>query len=550
MQTIKLVLKALTHDERKALTIALVALLLSFAAFAFVTVEEKSVFVPIAGGSYAEGVIGQPIMVNPVLSENQADKDISALLYAPLFALLDDWKVSDDGRTYTVKLKEGLVWDDERPLTSDDVLFTVQTIQNPDAHSPLSKDWQGIAAERLSQLQLKFSLPTPYVFFTENLKRVRIIPKHIFGAIPIENVRLSEYNLEPVGNGPYKFAQYAKRKDGFVTEYQLAVNEHYVGTRPYIDNFSFKFYATQDELIKDFRLRRVNGFGSTLPLGSDIQNLPRVTTEAVSMPRYYAIFMNAVNNPALKDGNLRDALNMAINKEKMVAELFKGRASTIESPLFKGLVRLEPQDALGTTTIPQWLGSATSTAVYNPVEAARTIAALKTKDIKLTIVVPRMPFLEKAAELVKEDWIAAGIADVTIVAEDASVVANDYMKPRNYELLLFGNIYENPADLFPFFHSSQRFYPGLNLSLYQNLEADRLMETVRQKNDPVVQEQSLTRLETIIQNDAPSLFLFSLPYFYAHTSQLAGFAPNKITAPEDRFRNVEQWSVAVVRVLK
>ncbi len=550
MQTIKLVLKALTRDERNALTIAFLAFFVALAAFAFVTVEGKSAYVPIAGGSYAEGVIGQPIMVNPVLSENQADKDVSALIYSPLFSLLDDWKVSDDGREYTVKLKEGLVWDDAKPLTSDDILFTVQTIQDPDARSPLAKDWQGITVERLSQLQVKFTLPTPYVFFTENLKRVKIIPKHIFGAIPIENVHLSEYNLEPVGNGPYKFEQYAKRKDGFITEYRLSVNEHYAGTRPYIDNFSFKFYATQDDLIKDFRLRRVNGFGSTLPLGSDIQELPRVTMEAVPMPRYYAIFMNAVNNPALKDANLRYALNAAINKEKIVAETFKGRGGVIESPVFKGLIKFEPQDALGTTTVPQWLGSATSSPAYDPVGAARTIAGLKTKDIKLTLVVPHMSFLEKAAELIKEDWIAAGISDVSIVTEEPNTIANDYVKPRNYELLLFGNIYENPADLFPFWHSSQRFYPGLNLSLYQNNEADRLMELIRQKNDAGIQEQSLMRLETVIQNDTPSVFLFTLPYFYAHTSQLAGFAPGKITAPEDRFKNVEQWSVAVVRVLK
>ncbi len=550
MQTIKLFLKALTKEERGALTIVGVVFALSLVAFSIVVIEERSMLVPIAGGAYTEGLIGQPVIINPILSSNQTDKDISALLFSPLFSLLSDWKVSDDGREYNVKLKEGLVWDDGEPLTSDDILFTLQTIQDPDARSPLAKDWQSIVAERVSQLQVKFTLPTPYVFFTENLKRVRIIPKHIFGAIPIENVRLSEYNLEPVGDGPYKFERYAKRKDGFITEYRLAVNERYAGTRPYIDHFSFMLYANQDELLKDFRLRRVNGFGSALPLGNEVQSLPRVTMELVPMPRYYAIFLNAVNNPALKDARLRDALNRAINKEKLVEDVFKGRAAVVNSPLMKQLVTFAPQDSLGTSTTPQWDGMATSDVVYDPEGAARAIAALKTNDLKLTLTIPNVPFIEKAAERIKEDWLAAGISEVNIDAEDPNTLANDYIKTRNYELLLFGNIYENPADLFPFWHSSQRFYPGLNLSLYQNLEVDRLIETIRQKNDPASQEQALSRLDTLIANDDPAVFLFSLPYFYAHASRLAGFAPGVMTAPEDRFDNVEQWSVAVVRVLK
>jgi peptide/nickel transport system substrate-binding protein len=429
------------------------------------------------------------------------------------------------------------------------VLFTIQTIQNTNARSPLSKDWQGITVERVSQLQIRFTLPAPYVFFTENLKRTRIIPQHIFGAIPVENVRLSGYNLEPVGSGPYKFSQYSKRKDGFITEYILIPNELFSGHAPYITQFSFKFYPTQDELLKDFRLRRVNGFGSALPLGTEIQNLPRVTKEEVPMPRYYSIFLNAINNPALKDDNLRFALSLAIDKKKIINDVFKGSASTIESPLFSSLITFESQDALGTSTTPVW-PTTSSTSSYDPVEAARIISQLKTKDIKLSLVVPDVPFLTKAADIIKENWLASGIGEVTIYKENADTITEEYVKTRNYELLLFGNIFENPADLFPFWHSSQRFYPGLNLSLYQHLEADRIMEMVRQKNEVEAQTQGLLTLDAIIREDNPALFLFSLPYFYAHEARLSGFAPAFITAPEDRFQNVEAWSVAQARILQ
>ncbi|MFA6365422.1 MAG: ABC transporter substrate-binding protein [Candidatus Paceibacterota bacterium] len=542
MQSLKLILKAFSSRERFLLSVSSSLFLITLIAISALTIQEKSVYVPVRGGAYAEGVIGQPIMINPILSDNQTDQDLSALLFSNIFDLLSDTKSSEDGREYTVKLKQNLMWDDGKPLTTDDLLFTIQTIQNPAARSPFAKDWQGVSVERVSQLQVNFSLPTPYVFFIENLKRTRIIPKHIFGAIPVENINLSSYTLEPVGNGPYKFEGFSKRKDGFITEYNLVTNPFFAGTPAYIEHFSFRFYTTLEELAKDLKLRRVQGFGNTLPISTEIGSLPRTISEAVSMPRYYAIFMNAVNNPILKDKNLRVALAMAIDKEKIIKEVFRGNARAINSPIFSELA------SFGNT--PEATTSSSQGIAYDPETAARTIASLKTKDIVLNLVIPEIPFLEKTAELIKEDWLAAGIKEVTIFPLSIDVLTSDAIKTRNYDLLLFGNIYENPGDLFPFWHSSQRFYPGLNLSLYQNTEVDRFIETVRQKSNVTTEQDGLRRLNTLITNDAPAVFLFSTPYFYTHTTNLGGFAPGFITAPSDRFREVQSWYVTKARVLK
>ncbi|MCX6788289.1 MAG: ABC transporter substrate-binding protein [Candidatus Jorgensenbacteria bacterium] len=549
MQTLKLLLKSISQKERVTLTIAFAIFVFALTVTIAKTIEEKGASAPVRGGSYTEGVVGQPIMINPIFSSNQTDRDISALVYSDMTSLISDWKISDDGREYSVKLKEGLVWSDKEPLTSDDIIFTIQTIQNPDARSALIKDWQGVEMERVSQLQVKFILPSPYVFFTKNLKNTRLIPKHIFGSIPIENISLSEYNLEPIGSGPYKFSAFSKRKDGFITEYKLITNENFEGQKPYIEQFAFDFYSSSEDLLKDLRLRRIDGFGSSLPLGAETQSLPRVKIENVDMPRYYAIFMNAINNPELKDKNLRVALGMAINKEKIKSEIFKGNVSSMDSPLFKNLVSFEPQTTLAEKVIPQWTPT-DSIPSYDPEVASRLIAGLKNKEIKLNLVIPKVPFLKKVAEQIKEDWLSSGISEVTITEDDTATLMNDYVKTRNYELLLFGNVYENPADLFPFWHSSQRFYPGLNLSIYQNTEADGLMEVVRQKNDPETQKKNLERVETILKNDAPATFLFSMPYFYVHSSLLNGFNPGSITSPEDRFTNVAEWNLSSVRILK
>ena len=247
-------------------------------------VGENSVMVPIRGGAYHEGFVGQPIALNPIISQNPIDQEISMVVFSRLGELLSVYDASSDGRTFNLKLKEGLKWDDGEFLTSDDVIFTIRTAQNPEVKSPFLKSWQGVVAERGSELQIKLTLPLPYVFFKNNIDRLPIIPKHIFGAIPTENFRLSDYNFEPVGSGPYKFKSFTKRKDGFITRYRFVPNENYAGEEPYIKDFYFNFFQNFSDLSQAIRLHEVNGFGSAAPVNFDVSGARGVVEEKLQYP--------------------------------------------------------------------------------------------------------------------------------------------------------------------------------------------------------------------------------------------------------------------------
>lgn len=512
--------------------IALVLLCSSSLTRLAIAIGEHSEFVPVAGGSYVEGVVGQPIAVNPAISSNQADLDLSALLFTDFGNLITRSELSPDNRTYTITLKEDLVWDDGKPLTSDDVIYTIQTIQNPDARSPLAKDWQGVVAERVSQIQAKFSLPTPYVYFKDNVSRLRIIPKHIFGAVPPSNFRLSAYILEPVGNGPYRFKEFSKRRDGFITGYHLVPNEHFIGDRAFIADFYVQFYENSDDLIKDFELRRVNGFGNILPPPQELVNSKNAVVEKIPMPLEYAVFANPIANSILKDKDLRYALAAAIDKQAIVNKVFGGEALVTQNPL------------------PFDVAERPSHILYNLEEAKKRIAALKTKPDELTLLVPHIPFVEAVGNMIKEMWTAAGIPKVSVVSLEADDFVNNVVKTRNYDLALFGMIFENPNDLFPFWHSSQRFYPGLNFALYQNAKVDVLIESARQSRNIEEQRTDTGSAEDLILADNPAIPLFSLPYFYAHTERLYNFKESMLLIPSDRFNHVNEWSVIKARVLK
>ncbi len=536
---LKAILRALSLKERKYLIVLLAVLLISSLGRFALAVQENSEFVPVSGGVYREGIIGQPIAVNPIISANQTDQDISALIYSRLFDLINTYETAEDGKVYLLKLKEDLRWEDGEPLTSNDVIFTIKTAQDPETRSPFAKSWQGVVTERISELQIQFTLPAPYTFFPNNLKRLPIIPKHIFGSIPAANLRLSTYNLEPVGSGPYRFDGLSKRKDGFITQYHLVRNENYHNTKPFIGDFYFKFYENNADLLEALKMREINGFGNLLPIDKNLISSSKITIEKVTMPRYYAIFFNQNINPALKKFDLRYALTAAIDKNRLIEELGNDAIKNAPSPVLQEFKNWESGQ-----NIP-----------YNPDEAKTKIESLGEEKIELNLIVPKIEFLEKTAKFIKKAWLDAGVDQVNLFFLNPEELLNDVIKTSNYEMILFGNILENPIDLFPFWHSSERFYPGLNLALYQNMKLDTLLENIRQTDEKENQLSFLKEAETLILGDSPAIFLFSMPYSYIHSESLKGFRASEgeerfLVTPTDRFNNVHEWYISSARIIK
>lgn len=530
----KLILKALTKKERIVFIAATGVFIAGFFANAAIAFREKTVLAPIEGGSYREAVIGQPVAINPVISRNSADLDLSALIYNSINDLVENISAKDENRSVNIKIREDLVWSNGRPLTSDDIVFTVKTIQDPETKSPIFGIWQGVIAERISELQVKFSLPAPYSFFTDNLKLTPVIPKHIFGVIPPANFHLSSYNLEPIGSGPYKLKKIFKRKDGFISEYRLTVNERHHQASPFLKNISIIFFENEKDALLALKERRIDGFGSATPLSSSSQIPERMTVKEIPMSRYYAVFFNQNVSPTLKNLSVRSALRDIIDKKRIINEVFGGKlAKSIESPIIEleDIVPLKPDT------------KAASAAIAN--------FKKNNGDFSLNLIVPKIDFLVKTAEIIKQEWETAGVSEVNIISLSPEDIFENVIKTNNYEMVLFGNVLEKPKDLFSFWHSSERFYPGHNLALYKNQKADGLIEKIRQSGDRKEQMDLLYDLKTTIVKDAPAAFLYALSYIYVHDPKLQGFKTEEtVSSPSDRFQYTSRWFVETARIIK
>lgn len=520
-KTFRLV-QALSRREQLILAGAGLIFLASLVTLGILYFQTKTHLVAAEGGRFREGSVGQPVFINPTLPGTEADRDLSHIIFSSVNEMAEKIEPSEDNTIWSVRLKEDIFWHDGERLTADDVIFTLEVIQDPEAGSPLLPSFQGVAAERLSELELKFVLQGSYAFFGEDhLKNLRIIPKHIFADIPVQNFKLSAQGLHPIGSGPYEVTANEKDSDGIITKIELKANKNYFGEKPKIDKLIFNFYRNEDALIRAYNLGQIDGFGLTTaePVADKIKIRHR--TYSLRAPRYYAIFINQTLAPeALKKLGVREALSAALDRRRLVNEVFQGHATPLYGPT---ILTTNPVQDFDPTLL---------------------------KDLELNLVVPEEEFLIKTAEIVKENWEANG-AKVNLQIFSVRDLAEQVLVDNNYELLLFGNITKENQDLFAFWHSSRRFYPDQNLSLYESDEVDGLLEEYRKTADPEERNDLLKETSDTIAEEVPAVFLYAPDYIYIASPQLGGFnEANIISTREDRFNGIENWYVKTRRVFR
>jgi len=545
----KKIFLSFSNTERRMFFAAAGVFAISFLSLTVLLIQKSTEVVPTEGGRYTEGIVGQPTYVNPVLAASNVDKSLVRLLFASLTDLSEKINVDETGRLVRVRLKENLFWSDGTKLTSDDVIFTIEKIQDPETNSPLFSSWQGVVASRSSQLEIFFHLASPYVFFLDNLNNLYILPKHLYAEVPAANWRLSDYNLRPVGSGPYVFVSYENRPNGFVTAYHLQENMYYAGEKPLIKNFDFRLFSKNEDLLQSFNTGQVDGFASLEPsLIDDIQRPYEIIP--LPSPTIYAVFWNQSQNLALQSPEVREALSISLNREEIVARALGDYTKPAISPI--------PDTIPGPLPLPQTPTSTFEAAVALLEEHGWELneEEIREKSIRnghitlsFDLTTPDIPFLVTTARALVEQWGTLG-ADINIIIIPPGRELDSAIRNRDYQAILFGNSVRESGDLFSFWHSSERFYPGLNLALYNNSEADGLIEAVRQNFNPEERYAQLQELQQLIVDDFPAAFLYSPQYIYITDKNVQGIAPRFLQDISDRFLGVNRWYLKTARVLK
>ena len=553
---IRLIPKALSKKERYIVASLVLVILGSILAIPITTYFHFTEKAPDYGGGFTEGMVNEPRHINPLLSQaNDTDRDLVYLVYSGLLEyngegkivpdLAQSYEISSDGLNYTVYLKDSTYWHDGRKVTADDVIFTIQTAQNSDYGSPQRINWQGVQIEKVNDLAVMFKLQARYAQFLNNLT-VKILPKHIWQDIKPINFALSEFNLKPIGSGPYKFDRLKKDKDGRIQSYQLSANKEFYGGRPFINDIEIKFYVSEDEMIDAYNRNEIESLSFVSPDNlKRVKFKQRLNLRELRLPRYFAVFFNQNKSVILSDKNIRLALSHATDKNALLEKVLGSRGLAIHSPMVGGVldipnnVKKYDYDLELAKTI-----LAASPKAGEPRPAGRETTENQKVSIKITT--STWPELTEVAKILEEQWKALGV-DITIEVLPTPEL-QQAIKDRNYEALLFGAVLNIDPDPFSLWHSSQKRDPGLNLALYDNKAADTLLEDARQTLNPLERAKKYDDFQKLVIEDIPAVFLYNPLYIHGQAKKIKGSNGKLISLPSDRFINIEKWYIDTKRV--
>jgi ABC-type transport system substrate-binding protein len=603
---------------------------------------KNSKVVPATGGVFIEGILEEPVFLNPIFAISQPDKDLVSLLYSPLFdfkdgnlepKLAEKYEILEGGKVFKVELKDNIFWEDGQRITADDVLFTVSLIQNVETKSPLRNSWLGVNVEKISDSLLLFKLKKASFVFLENLT-LKPIPKHYFEEILPQNLAFSEKNLAPLSSGPFKLEKIKKESGGKIFSVELVRNEKYFGKKPKIEKVIFLKFKKEKDLILAAKEGRIDGFLGKE--GSEIEEFKKIKFQ---LPRYFALFLN-LNSKGLEEKEVREALSLAVDRKALLKDVLKNEGEIVYSPLlpsfygfekneienynfekaqtildesgfklsedrirekvikkepsfqFKSDLRVgsrgkevkELQKCLAkfpeiypSREITGYFGNLTKKAVkafqekfkddiLKPFGLEEGTGEVKKKTreklnevcfergeerikLEFNLATGKDPLLVKTAEKIKESLEKLGVK-ITINKYDLEKMEREIIPKKDYDMLLFGQIYGRILDPYPFWHSSQIQVGFLNLSNFKDEKLDKILIKERELIDPEKRKEKLKEFEKIILEEKPAIFLFNPDLNYFVSKNIKNVKGGEIFKIEERFSQIEDWYIKEKRVFK
>ncbi|MDD2657730.1 MAG: peptide ABC transporter substrate-binding protein [Candidatus Pacebacteria bacterium] len=516
--------------------------LLCIASLAGFYALEQSLLVevPAYGGSLTEGEVGSPQFINPLLAISDADRDLSALVYAGLMGLggrgdlvpvlAESYEMTPDGKTYTFTLRADAKFADGTPVTADDVAFTVGKAQNAALKSPKYADWSGVGVKIVDQRTVHFTLTKPYAPFL-GITTLGILPSRLWKNISNEEFPFSTLETNPVGAGPFKVASISRDASGLIKSVSLTENSHYVLGRPYLDSIRFNFYSRSEDLA------------TALANGVEESAYDIGAKGALSAPyaRVFGVFFNPNQTQVYARLEVRKALSLALDRQSIVDTVLGGYATAIMGPVPPGEnVRQAPVPHFDNPTIEAAKVLQGSGWIYDGTARMWKNASAKQTLDRITLRTSNVPELKNVASAVKADWEKLGIP-VDIELYEPGDLSQNVIRPRKYGALLYGMVIGRDQDLYAFWDSQERNDPGLNIALYANKTVDALLEDARGSADGVVRAADLQKIEDLVAADYPAAFIYAPDFTYAVPANLRGVVLPQIITPSDRFATVASW---------
>lgn len=508
--------------------------------------------------SYSEALIGNLSRLNPVLDYgNSVDRDVDRLIFSRLITfdalgqptpeLATVWGITIDGLTYTVQIHPDVKWHDGEKLTTKDVEFTVKLIQAGGEGIPadLQKFWSGIEVTSLNETTIQFVLPEPYAPFLDYLS-FGILPEHILAGLTPEEFRNSNFNIQPVGSGPFKFDSLIT-KDEKITGIKLARNDQFYSQLPNLESVTFMYYPDSSAAMNAYRNGVVQGISkidsAALPQALEETKLNMYTSR---LPRLSMVMFNlkTTDFQFLQDPIVRAALYGAINKQYIIDKIWNGQVISADGPIFPGTWAYMGNPYPIPYSVETSIRKLTE-AKYPMAEDGSPIRMDKNGNpMEFSLLFPDTPQHKLVAEEIQRDWDELGIK-IRLVGVTYDDLINNRLKNRDFQAALVDldlSNYPDP-DPYPFWDSVQAT-DGQNYSQWDQKVASEYLEEARVTVRLDERVKFYRNFQVIFAEELPALPLYYPVTTYAVDEYIRGIRIGPLMSSSDRFGNIIEWYTA------
>lgn len=549
-----------------------------------------------------EALVGEIRKLNPLLATyNPVDRDITALIFEGLTAtnaygeivprLAESWQITDDGLQVIVSLRRDVLWHDGVPFTAADVLFTTQLLSAPDfpGATELHEFWQTVEVEQLDEHTVRFRLTQPLASFPDQL-RIGIVPEHVLRGVTGETLAQHPFNLDPIGTGPYQFETLTASSgalDGVQLRLAPVFRQRPEGATGYgLERVVFRTYPTAQAALEAYAANEVNSVG-VIPadLRLEAQRIPGLSLYTAVAPQLGVLIYNWDRDSVgfVRNPRVRLALAHAIDRAALVTEHLAGAAVLADSPLLPNSWAYDPapwpeydlaraqqlMETAGDIFEPPTASPEAPADEGEPADAPEetppaedepasegntpaeeaevtptpTIEPTAIPSRAMVILVPQDPALEALAADITDAWAQLGFdAGVQAVAPDE---LTSRLEAGDFDMALVELSFEPYADPDPyvFWHQGQS-ESGQNYGAMDDRRISEMLETARREFYGVNRAYLYSRFQELFAQRAPALPLYYPLVVYGVDARLEGVQIGFLSAPSDRFRNIQEWRFA------
>jgi len=504
---------------------------------------------PVPGGAFHEGLVGTFSTANPLYASGTVDVAVSRLVFAGLLtyddnndlvgSLASSYERDETGKIYTVHLRPNLLWQDGKPLTADDVVFTYNTIKNPDAHSTLIAGMRGVDVTKVDETTIRFTLTSALATFPNSLT-TGIIPKHILEIVPVTSLRTARFNTaDPVGAGPFKWRQLLLDETAGTTNATITLegfNNYYAG-KPRLDRFVIHTYQTTKGLADAYNSNRIRAAGGLTNAPKTFAHDSDTIIHSFQSTAATMVFFNVESSSPVNDKAVRSSLTYATNRRAIIDKLGQ-TLRTVREPVLIGQFAFDPQyaqplfDASKANQILDTAGWTKRADGIRYKDNRKLMFRLYAEDTSDNAIV--------TGEL-KKEWKAVGVSvEVTL---QPSIYFQTTLQYRGYDAVLHGISIGTDPDVYAYWHSSQADGNGMNFSNYESKAADTALEAGRTRQDIVQRNVKYKPFLKAWSEDNPAIPLYRPKFYYVTHNKVYGLNEHIMNTDADRYYSADKWMI-------